>query len=96
MPYELTNLIRDSNIMLKEAHVKNIIQQILMAIDFLHSNYIMHRVSNKIHGIKNLFLLRNIMNDDKFIEDLKRILYSFHTKIFIFSKISIPSLIHYF
>jgi hypothetical protein len=31
--------------MLKEEHVKNIMIQILYGLDYLHSNWIMHRVS---------------------------------------------------
>eukprot|EP00347_Sterkiella_histriomuscorum_P013854 403363111 len=43
MPHEFTNLIRDQTIVLKEEHIKNIMFQILCAMDYLHQNFIMHR-----------------------------------------------------
>lgn len=45
MPHEFTSLIRDQSILLKEEHVKNIIWQVLSAIDYIHQNFVMHRVS---------------------------------------------------
>jgi len=44
MPYELSAIIKDTSVMLREEHVKNIAMQVLRAVEFLHSNFIMHRV----------------------------------------------------
>lgn len=51
MPFELTHVIRDTSLVLKEEQVKCIIQQIVQAVEFLHANFVMHRVRVEV-GVK--------------------------------------------
>ncbi len=41
---DLSKLIKDTQTILKEEHIKNIMIQLLEGVQFLHKNFIMHRV----------------------------------------------------
>lgn len=41
---DLSKLIKDNSVILKEEHIKNIMIQLLEGVTYLHQNFIMHRV----------------------------------------------------
>jgi cell cycle related kinase len=45
MPTGLGEMIKDDDIALTEAQIKRYLEMLLQGVEYLHSNYIMHRVN---------------------------------------------------
>lgn len=43
METDLENLIKDSSIILQHSHIKNILMQIFLGLEYLHLHFILHR-----------------------------------------------------